>query len=81
MTNKEKFINYCKNADLIEMNGTILKYFPSTNQLCYRVCGEECFVDLEPLGDEDFFIENNWFCVKRLTARYKFRFYNITELV
>lgn len=80
MTNKEKFLDYCKNANLIEMNGIILKYYPISNQLCYRVCGEECFVDLDPLEDEDFFIENNWFCVKQLSAVYKFHFYNMINL-
>lgn len=81
MTNKEKFLNYCKNADLIEMNGIILKYYPISNQLCYRVCGEECFVELEPLKDDNFLIENGWFCIKYRNAVYKFRFYNNIELI
>lgn len=72
---KDKFINKCKIADLIEMNGIILQYLPSSNELCYRVLGEFNYLALEDLEDDDFGYDEEWYTIKRGTVIFKFKFY------
>lgn len=72
---KDKFIQLCKEADIIEMNGIILKYLSSSNALCYRVFGEEQYISLDELNENSFYIDNDWFCVRRLGVVFKLKFY------
>lgn len=72
---KEKFINKCKDADLIQMNGIILQYLPSSNELCYRVLGEFNYLALNDLEDGDFGYDGEWYTIKRGNALFKFKFY------
>lgn len=72
---KDKFINRCKTANLIEMNGIILQYLPSTNELCYRVLGEFNYLALGDLEDDNFGYDGEWHTIKRGSVIFKFKFY------
>lgn len=72
---KDKFINKCKTADLIEMNGIILQYLPSSNELCYRVFGEFNYFSFNDLEDNNFGYDGKWYTIKKGAALFKFKFY------
>lgn len=72
---KEHFINCCKEADLIEMNGFIIQYVESCNSLSYRVLGETTYISLDEIEDSCFKRDDEWLFIDRFNARYKFKFY------
>lgn len=80
MTNKEKFIEYCKTSDMIEMGGMLMKYLPASNELSYRILGEYNYISLGDLEEDSFIIDNGNFCLKKPFVLYRFNFYKLREL-
>lgn len=72
---KERFINMCEHSDLIVMGGIVIKYFGFTNALIYRVSGEQEYVYLDEIPDENFLYEDGFYIVKRDNCKFKFKFY------
>ena len=72
---KEHFINCCKDADLIEMNGFIIQYVESCNSLSYRVLGETTYISLDEIEDSCFKRDDEWLWIDRFNTRFKFKFY------
>lgn len=75
MLMKEKFIKLCKSADAIIMGGIVMKYYSYSNSLSYRIFGEEHFVNLNEIPDDDFSFEDNCYILTRANCNYKFKFY------
>ena len=73
---KEHFINCCKTADLIEMNGVILQYLDSCNSLSYRIGGETNYISLDDIDESCFGRNEDWLYIDRFNTRFKFKFYN-----
>lgn len=73
---KEKFINLCKNSDLIMMGGIPMEYLPSCNQLSYRVLGEYNYFSLDELEDSFISFRDNCWMISRHGALFKFKFYS-----
>lgn len=75
MTNKEKFITFCKKADLIVMGGIPMEYIPSCNQLSYRVLGEYNYFSLDDLEESSISYNEKQWVISRHGALFKFKFY------
>lgn len=75
MTNKEKFITFCKKSDLIVMGGIPMEYLPSCNQLSYRVLGEYNYFSLDDLEESSISYNEKQWVISRHGANFKFKFY------
>ena len=75
MLMKAKFVELCESADAIIMGGIVMKYYFSSNTLGYRVFGEELFVNLDEISDENFKFDGEYYTITRFNCVYKFKFY------
>ena len=74
---KDKFKEYCNKADLVEMNGIILKYFPHEDALSYKIMGERNYIYLEDYDNEAFKFDGEWWTIDSHNIRLKFKFYTL----
>lgn len=73
---KEKFIELCKNSDLIVMGGITMQYFSESNQLSYRVLGEDNYFSLNEVEESSVSYRDGFWIIIKNNIVFKFKFYS-----
>ena len=73
---KEKFIKLCKNSDLIVMGGITMYYLSESNQLSYRVLGEDNYFSLNEVEESFVSCRDGFWIIIKNNIVFKFKFYS-----